>query len=151
MPVLAQSAEPSGCDQVLPNGKTVGDVVQAQRSVLFYALDNATQAGYEINSLAVTTEVFMAIAQNNGPIDFKNAFPGNPSRGAVLGSAGNFAYYAIGSGYLPDFELDFGAGLYAVGSAILGRKPWSNLTGRMFSDASAKAVRMSALAAGGCL
>jgi hypothetical protein len=96
--------------------------------------------------LQITGE-FAAIAWPNGPIDFKNKMTGNR---ATLGLAGNYAYYAIGSGILPDTELDAGAGAYGLYSAVRGQKSLSSLTGPLFSDASAAAVRAAALSANGC-
>src|SRR6185369_6262254 len=48
-------------------------------------------------------EIF-AIPSSNGPIDFKNTFKGQADP-ELLGSAGNFAYYAIGSGNIPARSL----------------------------------------------
>lgn len=96
-----------------------------------------------------TEGAFFSIAISNGPIDFKNNFRGQ-ANGAMLGQAGNFTYYAIGTGIFPNWELDAGAGAYGLYSAALGRKPFSSLTGPMFSDASAASVRNAALASNGC-
>jgi RHS repeat-associated protein len=52
--------------------------------------------------------------------------------------------------YIPNGLLDLGAGAYAVTAAAFGPKPFSSLTGPMFSDASAAAVRNSALSSNGC-
>jgi len=87
--------------------------------------------------------------KSNGLIDFKNNFKGKANAG-MLGQAGNFAYYAIGSGFLPSRELDTGAGLYGLYSAIFGNKHFSDLTGPMFSDTSAASVRDAALASNRC-
>lgn len=92
---------------------------------------------------------FFTVAGSNGPIDFKNNFRGQ-ANAAMLGQAGNFAYYAIGAGIYPTWELDAGAGAYGLYSAALGRKPFSSLTGPVFSDASAASVRNAALASNGC-
>jgi len=43
---------------------------------------------------------------SGGPIDFKNIFK-HKADPVLLGQAGNFAYYAIGSGYLPTTETGF--------------------------------------------
>ena len=140
-----------GCDTRLPNGKTVGDYVRQYRPKLQSSMDLAVDAsgyGLEADPLSAATGTFARIARDNGPIDFKNQFRGGDK--ATLGRAGDFAYYAIGSGILPDAELDAGAGAYALTAALRGQKPFSSLTGRMFSDASAHAVRDDALAANGC-
>ena len=134
------------CSTMLPNGRTVGSYVQQYRSQLQSISD---ASGVDDQQVGSTTGAFYSISQSNGPIDFKNIFRGQ-ANAAMLGQAGNFAYYAIGSGILPNFELDAGAGAYAVYSAIRGRKPFSSLTGPWFSDASAASVRSQGLAAGGC-
>ncbi len=51
------------------------------------------------------TGSFGYFVRPGGPTDFKNLFRGQ-ANAAFLGQAGNFAYYAIGSGYLPNLELD---------------------------------------------
>jgi len=126
---------------------TVGDIVRAQQAQLQRVLDSALQS--EGGPLPAELGTFLAISFPNGPIDFKNRFRGQ-ANASVLGSAGNFAYYAVGSGYIPSSLLDFGAGTYAVAAAVFGRKPFSSLTGPMFADASAAAVRSAALASNGC-
>jgi hypothetical protein len=130
---------------VLPNGRTVGSYVRQYRA----ELQNVADAeGADDQQFGATTGAFAAIVPSNGPIDFKNKFRGK-ANGATLGLAGNFAY-SIGAGILPDTELDAGAATYALYSAIRGQKPWSSLTGPLFSDASAAAVRAAALSANGC-
>lgn len=92
---------------------------------------------------------FVAAVQPHGVVDFKNNFAGQaPSN--FLGDAGNFAYYAIGSGFLPDWVLDLGAGGYGVSSAVFGSRPFRDLTGRDLSDSSADRMRDPALASNGC-
>ncbi|MGA2001663.1 MAG: RHS repeat-associated core domain-containing protein [Terriglobales bacterium] len=149
LPVLrrnpANNVPIANCSTVLPNGRTVGDVVREYRAQL-QSITAATGADAYLES---ATGAFIAIARPKGPIDFKNNFRGK-TNGALLASAGNFAYYAIGSGILPTFELDAGAGAYGLISAATGQKPFSTLTGPMFSDASAAAARGPALAANGC-
>ncbi len=135
------------CRSVLPNGQTVGDVVASQRAQLQSVFDSTLQT--EGGPLFAEVGTFAAIAGSHGPIDFKNNFAGQ-ANASFLGSAGNFADYAIGSGYIPNGLLDFGAGTYAVTAAVFGPKPLSSLTGPMFSDASAAAVRNAALASNGC-
>jgi hypothetical protein len=95
---------------------------------------------------AALTGGFLAVVQ---PIEFKNIFRGQADA-KMLGQAGNFAYYAIGSGFLSNTELDFGAAAYAFYSALIGQKPFSSLTGPMFSDSSAAEMRNPGLSANGC-
>jgi hypothetical protein len=71
-----------------------------------------------VRHLGEITGAFYPIVKSNGPIDFKNNFRGLDNA-ATLGQAGNFAYYAIGSGILPNRELDGGAAFYALRAAIL--------------------------------
>ncbi len=140
------------CNTALPSGQTVGDVVRQERAVLQNSLDaamNAARAGSPIDPTLAIMGTLSAIARPSGPIDFKNGFRGKADS-AFLGQAGNFAYYAIGFGYLPNRVLDAGAALYAVISAVRGQKPFSALTGPMFSDSSAAAVRDPALSSTGC-
>jgi RHS repeat-associated protein len=144
-----QAQRKTGCDQVLPNGKTVGDVVRQQRAQLNGFQDPATQFEAGGDPLPATFGTFVATVLSNGPIDFKNNFRGSGNAQA-LGNAGNFAYYGIGTGILPNSLLDFGAGLYGVRSALLGKRPFADLTGRDFSDSSAASVRDAALASDGC-
>jgi hypothetical protein len=137
---------------VLPNGQTLGQVIRQERAQLQEIVNiqlEMAQYGVEPSLLSTLTGAFGAIARPNGPIDFKNNFR-TQGNGTTLGLAGNFAYYAIGSGFLPNFELDAGAGAYGIGSALFGNKPFSSLTGPMYSDTSAASVRDPALAANGC-
>ena len=113
-------------------------------------LQNAADNGTSEETFSTVTGTFLAIAGPHGPIDFKNGAAGQGGNGSTLGLAGNFAYYAIGSGILPNWELDAGAGAYGVLSATFGPKSFSSLTGPMFSDASAASVRNAALASNGC-
>ena len=138
------------CSTVLPNGQTVGQVVNQYRNQLQSIANEALNNPNNQNPLGEITGAFYAIAQPHGPIDFKNGVAGQGGNGATLGQAGNFAYYAIGSGILPNWELDAGAGVYGVLSAAFGSKSFSSLTGPMFSDASAASVRNAALASNGC-
>lgn len=118
-----------------------------QRAQLQSMVDAQMQT--EGGPLPAATGAMAAIAWPNGPIDFKNNFHGQGDAG-TLGRAGNFAYYAIGTGLIPNGMLDAGAGAYAITSALRGHKSWSTLTGPMFSDQSAASVRDAALASGGC-
>jgi RHS repeat-associated protein len=135
-----------GCNTVLPNGKTVGQYINQGRA----QMQASVNASGSLNGALLTT--FASIAMDYGQIDFKNGAGGSSvlASRAQLGQAGNFAYYAIGSGYLSPGLLDAGAGAYAVTSALLGKKPFSTLTGPMFSDASAASVRNAGLATPGC-
>jgi RHS repeat-associated protein len=147
-PFQKRPAPTVSCNTVLPNGKTVGDYVRELREQIqgiALAISNSGEGDF----LGAASGAFFASVGTGGPIDFKNNFF-HKADGMLLGDAGNFAYYASGSGILPDSELDFGAGVYAVKSAIMGRKHFSDLTGRMFSDSSAARVRDQALAANGC-
>lgn len=140
------------CNTLLPNGQTVGDVVRRERAVLEQALDSALQAdqtGSEADPLAAETGALIAIAWPNGPIDFKNNFQGQGDP-KFLADEGNFAFYAVGSGFLPNKTLDALAGTYALLTAIFGSRHFSDLTGSMFSDSSAARVRDMALASNGC-
>jgi len=121
------------CDSVLPNGQNLGDTIQQFRGGM--ALVSAPQsAGSESSG---TIPLLYEIAKPGGPIDFKNIYSGQADP-TFLGQAGNFAYYAIGSGFLPNWELDLAAMPYAI---------WAH--GALTSP-SAQAVRSSALAANGC-
>ena len=139
--------QPITCKTVLPNGQTVGDVVRAQQAQLQSVFDSTLQT--VSGPLPAELGTFAAIAWPHGPIDFKNNFRGLASP-TLLGKAGNFAYYSIGSGYVPTSIMDIGAGAYAVTSALRGQKPFSTLTGPMLSDQSAASVRTAALASNGC-
>jgi len=144
--------QPVGCDTVLPNGETLGQVVQQERGLLQNAFDSAmlaNQTGSDSDPLLEVTGTFLSIARSKGPIDFKNNFKGQANAN-FLGQAGNFAFYATGSGYLPNQLLDAGAGAYGLLTAIFGPRPFSDLTGPMFSDSSAASVRNLALASNGC-
>jgi RHS repeat-associated protein len=139
------------CDALLPNGQTVGDVIRLERSNLLTEQQLAQDAAMRSDGggTGFVTGYFLGIASPNGPIDFKSNFAGQ-ANSSFLGQAGNFAYYSIGSGILPDVELDAGAGAYAVTSALSGQKSFSKLTGPMFSDSSAASVRAAGLASRGC-
>jgi RHS repeat-associated protein len=144
--------DPNGnmCGAILPNGQTVGDVIRQERAALLAAQQQELQAQqHGSDAPGYTSGYFAGIVWPHGPVDFNNNFRGQASA-SFLGQAGNFAYYSIGSGILPDFELDLGAGAYGVTSALRGQKSFSQLTGPMFSDASAASVRGAALASQGC-
>jgi hypothetical protein len=132
---------------VLPDGQTLGAIIIQYRSQLQDMMNLALQNPMCDDPVGEATATMYLIAKTNGPIDFKNNFRGEAD-GTMLGLAGNFAYYAIGSGILPDSVLDAGAGLYALKSVWNGQKQFSSLTGRMYSDASAASVRDAALSWG---
>ena len=143
---------PVNCDTVLPNGETVGDVVRKERAVMQQALANSMLAaalGAPSDPFATILATFLTIALPNGPIDFKNDFTGQ-ANGTFLGDAGNFAYYAIGWGFLPNSLLDAGAGAYGVLTATFGQRKFADLTGPSYSDSSVARVRAPALASDGC-
>jgi hypothetical protein len=83
------------------------------------------------------TAALFQIALPNGPIDFKNNFKGQADAN-LLGQAGNFAFYAIGSGFVSNLELNIGASSYAI------------LAHGSLLSPNAQAVVASALAANGC-
>ena len=98
---------------------------------------------------------FAGIARDYGQIDFKSGAAGSGGNGAILGQAGNFAYYAIGSGFISPNMLDFGASVYAVAATV----PYPGHSGKSFSaigngpmliDDSAASVRSAGLATPGC-
>jgi RHS repeat-associated protein len=94
------------CNTFLPNGQTIGQVVQ-----------NSVATIQLIGSLdpygAAELAAFAATAAPHGPIDFKNNYGPDPT--GFLGAAGNFAYGAIASGIgYPQSVAEAGAGLYAA-------------------------------------
>lgn len=150
-------AAPSGAsgdggspDFILPDGQRLGTMIQQQRSALqnsMTQLQNDPQS--PDGGMGYAAGQYAAMAWPNGPLDFKNRFKGqgDPTQ---LGRAGNFAYYAIGSGILPDAMLDAGAtgyNLYKNAKAAMGNgvTDGSNPFG---PDASAQSVRSQALAFG---
>ncbi len=140
------------CSTRLPNGKTVGDYVRQARAELQSSYDSsiaAMQYGSEGDPLSAALGTFFGIVMPGGQIDFKNNFAGKAPR-ELLGNAGNFAYYAIGAGYIPTTALDLGAGGYGLYGVAKGTFPSTFLTGRFYSDDSARRQREPGLAAGGC-
>jgi RHS repeat-associated protein len=154
--VATTSAAPSkvGCGTVLPNGQTVGSVVQQQRANLQNAFNESVaqaQTGRPSNPFAYQLGAFTAIVGPNGPIDFKKGQTGQTF--VQMGLAGNFAYYAIGAGYFSPSRLDAGAGAYALTAAAFfphSTVHFSDLTGNFFSDSAAGQMRGPGLAANGC-
>jgi RHS repeat-associated protein len=143
-----------GCGTVLPNGQTVGSVVQQQRAILqnaFNASAAQAQTGTPSNPLGYQLGAFTAIVGPNGPIDFKKGQTGQTF--VQMGLAGNFAYYAIGAGFFSPTTLDLGAGAYALTAAAFfphSTVHFSDLTGNFFSDSAAAQMRGPGLAANGC-
>ena len=124
------------CGAALPNGQTVGDVVRQQRAALLAAQQQQLQAQQQSpdgGGAGYTSGNFAGIVGPNGPTDFKNNFRGQ-APGPFLGQAGNFAYWSIGSGILPNTELDIGAGGYGLFSSIFGNRPFSDLHPPFFMD-----------------
>lgn len=145
-----QSPKPKvDCNTVLPDGRTVGQVVQQYRAQLQAVANNAMQDPMGSASPGELSGAMYSIAKSGGPIDFKRTFRGQ-ANATMLGQAGNFAYFAIGSGILPTMELDAMAGGYAIYSFVFGSKKFSDLTPRFGMDKSAASVRDAALAANGC-
>jgi hypothetical protein len=95
------------CNTVLPNGQTIGQVVQNAVSSI-----QSAAGPYDIGDIG-TLGAFAATAAPGGPIDFKNNYGPDPT--GSLGAAGNFAYGAIASGVgLPQSLAEAGAGAYAA-------------------------------------
>ena len=136
-------------DFTLPDGQTLKEVIQQQRTDLQNAVDRAQSAPDALDGgLGYAAGHYLAMARPHGPIDFKNIFQGqgDPDR---LGKAGNFAYYAIGSGILPDRMLDAGASAYNLYKTMIDPKKRHDVA--LSADASATAVRDAALAYGAAL
>ena len=113
----------------------------------------SVNAGGALNGGELAT--FASIARDYGQIDFKNGAAGRSVLATNLGQAGNFAYYAIGSGYISPGTLDFGASVYAVAATVPypghAGKPFSTIgNGPMLIDDSAASVRNAGLATPGC-
>lgn len=115
--MLAQSQTPKvNCGSVLPNGQTVGQVVNQVTQAIDAAQSNSTQVGQD--PLGPGLAEYYADVNSNGPIDFKNNFRGQANPG-FLGAAGNFAYgaisgYLFGTGSFGQYVALSGAGLYAA-------------------------------------
>jgi RHS repeat-associated protein len=127
-----------GCNTVLPNGKTVGQVVQSSIANI-----QSAAGDYDLGGVG-EFGAFIATVQSRGPIDFKNNFKGqaNPTS---LAAAGNFAYGAIASGlgYSKSFA-EFGAGAYAAKNRKL------NFSNPFGEDNSAAQNLPAGFASGGC-
>jgi hypothetical protein len=144
---------------VLPDGQKLEDVIQQHRSDLKDTVDRLQSDPQSLDGgLGYAAGHYLGMAWPDGAIDFKNRFRGQGDP-IDLGKAGNFAYYAIGSGILPDAVLDAGASAYNVykkfkdstskskqNDSAAGMKQSNDAT---FSpDASALSVRNHALAYG---
>ena len=115
------------CNSKLPNGKTVGQVVNTLVSIIQNKFDNNLGA-------------FVAAVISNGPIDFKN---GSQGRGTAadarfLGAAGNFAYGAIANRTVGLTVGNIGAGVYGLSTAIFGDRKFNDLTTPFGMDSSAE-------------
>jgi hypothetical protein len=133
-------------DYILPDGSRLGTVIQQQRSALQNGMAQAQGDPQTTDGgLGNAFGQYIAAVQPHGPLDFKNRFKGQDDP-TVLSNAGNFAYYALGSGIFPDAVLDAGATGYNLYKAVTGQKrDASSLFG---PDTSAQSVRDQALAYG---
>jgi hypothetical protein len=133
-------------DFMLPDGQRLKDVIQQHRADL---QDTVGRLQGDPNSLdgglGYAAGHYLGMAWPHGVIDFKNKFKGqgNPDD---LAKAGNFAYYAIGSGILPDTVLDAGASAYNLYKTVTGQN--NDNSDALGPDASAQSVREKALAYG---
>lgn len=94
---------------MLPNGQTVGDVVNG--------VENLINALAAINPVA-GLGAYVGAALPYGPLDFKNNFRGQ-ANATFLSAAGNFAFGAVigelfGSGRFGSYVGLSGAGVYAT-------------------------------------
>ena len=135
-----------GCSTRLPNGQTVGQVVQN-------SIANIESAAGPYDTGAGEFGAFLATVGSNGPIDFKNNFRGAASP-AFLGDAGNFAYGAIASGIgYPRSVAEFGAGVvYAIPKTVLNSHTHdpANVNNPWAEDNSAARSLPSGYATNGC-
>lgn len=137
-------------DFILPDGQKLGDVIQQHRSDLKDTVDRLQNDPQALDGgLGYAAGHYLGMAWPNGVIDFKNRFHGQGDP-IDLGKAGNFAYYAIGSGILPDAVLDAGASAYNLYKKIIDTNPEmkQNNNATFSPDASAQSVRDHALAYG---
>lgn len=82
-------------------------------------------------------------------MDFNRNFIGK-GNACELGDERNFAYFATGSGFLLDFELEMGAGAYALKTVVFGSRPASQLAPPFFMDQSAVSQKDAGLSSNGC-
>jgi hypothetical protein len=137
-------------DFILPDGQRLETLIQQQRSALQSSMAQLQDDPQSSDGgLGYAAGQYAAMAWPNGPLDFKNRFEGqgDPTQ---LGNAGNFAYYAIGSGILPDAALDAGATGYHLYKTMNGGNG-SDTSSPFGPDASAQSVRNQALTFGASL
>lgn len=130
----------------LPDGQKLGDVVQKHRADLQRTVGRLQSDPNSVDGgLGYAAGHYLGMARPYDEIDFKNKFKGqgNPDD---LANAGNFAYYAIGSGILPDSVLDAGASAYNLYKHMTLQS--KDYTGALEPDASANNVRDAAIAYG---
>lgn len=133
-------------DFTLPDGQKLKDVIQRHRSELLDTVERLqTYPESADGGLGYATGHYLSMAWPHGALDFKNRFKGR-GNATDLGKAGNFAYYAIGAGILPDAVLDAGASAYNLYKTLTGQNmDHSNPFG---PDKSAQTVRDHALTYG---
>ncbi|HVW75199.1 MAG TPA: hypothetical protein VHC39_16295 [Rhizomicrobium sp.] len=146
----AASGDGGSPDFILPDGRRLGTVIQQRRAALQDGMAQLQNDPLSLDSgLGYAAGQYAATVWPHGPMDFKNQYQGqgDPDQ---LARAGNFAYYAIGSGIFPDAMLDAGATGYHLYKTMTdqNRKDQSSPFG---PDASAQSVRDRALAFGASL
>ena len=119
------------CGTILPNGKTIQEIVQQATS----AIESAA-GPYDIGGIG-ELGAFAAVSRSRGLIDFKNNFRGQGVSATFLGDAGNFAYGAIASATVGTFLGKVGAGLYGISTAVFGNRKLRDLHGPFLMDTSA--------------
>jgi len=132
------------CSSKLPNGKTVGDMVQQLNQRIAQSED-------EGNGLSGALTFFQGV-NTGGILDFKNTMRGQGFSGSYLAAAGNFAYGAAGAGYFGNNPV--GAQItYFGGTVYAGTHLKANIIppGTIFpQDASGAANIGAGLKSGGC-
>jgi hypothetical protein len=141
---------PIGCNTFLPNGEAISLVVSQGRSLLGAAALPVGNDPSEASPIQAQSIIFRHFVRTGGPTDFKIVFGGPHADENVLGLEGNFAYFATGTGILPDSELFIGASYYALGQVFKGQKTFSDLTGFPPIDRSASTEAGPGLASNGC-
>ena len=116
--ILTIAPKPPDCSTVLPNGKTVGDVV---RSAIGDTLTMGSDVGSNTDYAASMMAKMEMYTFPGGPLDFKNNFRGQGDP-ASLAAAGNFAYGAYVSALAGPSVSNFGAKLYGTVASWLGLK-----------------------------
>lgn len=130
----------------LPNGQKLGDIIQKHRADLQGAVKRLQDDPNSLDGgLGYAAGHYLGLARPHGDIDFKNNFKGRADPDD-LAKAGNFAYYAIGSGILPDRMLDAGASAYNLYKHLTLQN--RDNSSAFEPDASAKSVRDAALVYG---